>query len=778
MNATIVKNSTVIAVKDNFKLDMKRDGSMDTCQITFTSTNYNLLNRYDRVTFNGQTWLVASVPTPRMNTETTPDWMYVVDLIELTARLQGYPMPKFTFSQDLAQTRTWGDFLDHAFRIVQVLNKSESPLFMRSDTPSVDLSGLVPDEVGEFENLYQVVKFVGEALDAKPSLNDDGEVNFIPLNDYAGTLTPSFSHLEISKKIDNYATDLLMDIENGEKDNTSYYPNANSYVYAQPVNLAANVDYDNMKLVLPHKIKRLIKLEWLDESDDYAAIVAVPDGVLFTQRNIFEKQEWDTLRRETFASFFPGSYLWVGSLRENSVYWEYGKSEIGNLQAVQKHLVTITSPARVLRFRATYEALPDIQIRQTSGASIDGGFRYFERQNQNAKAVGVDAESLRLVADIRNRQSTQYNVRWTQSTIPSVRARVLVQGVYALIAALVVEAKGSVYHCSAQLETSYVKRSPLTRLISENRIFEIPSTQTVVRKVAWEQNALITITFNESANSATRYQNYGYNLLLNFRSDALFMSGLAVAMVRFKYKSGNTYIAAVMPMAHIRFDDEGRIVNIMRMISNTAVDWQQYRVFTPPVVATSQSAIVTDENGEVEDIYLKYAVIQDDTEVSSGVLFDEAYPFVGSSFFNSQTYGGLVNNFAICDEKAIDKDRREVIQIEHVLKVLGGGAIGGRYTTGTVLNEEIVFDRTKFRVTHFNPQVRIVISGGTYTISGASLTKTFASANVALSFSCPASGTCQQVTILDESSNVLYYRGINFAVTNGVTYTIYLSVGE
>ena len=795
MTATIVKSSTTVNVLDDFTIDLKNDGGLDTAVIRFYSTNNALLDRYDRVTFNGKTWRVASQPTARINTETSPEWLYTVELIEKAALLKGYPMPNFTFTQDLAQTKTYRDALKSGCLKVETLFTGDSPRFTIKASPTVSLSGIAPDEKFEGIDFYQFLKYYAEILDAKFEIDESDVIDFLPLNSYTDTIAPDMKVIELSKPTDDYATDIIMDITNADTEisRRQVYPQRQTEIYLLPQDITEDVDsgatssYDNLRITTPFKIKKLVSLTVYDKKTPKNAftLVSEPDGTIYTTKFIFEKQEWETLRQSTITSFFPGSYLFTGSLRENSVYWTYGENEIGNLKALQAHIIDLSAYARDLSIRVVYDILPDIQIKQSSETTLDDGYTFTERQNQNGNTVSLTAENNRIFKELRNKRTAYYNVRWRSTTIPSVRSRVTVLGQNTLITWLRAERVGAQYDISARLATIYNKRSPLTKIISENRIFTIPNQQTTVRKIVWNQNAVISLLWGENVNSATKWASYHHNLLFNFQdSGGSYYDGQAIAVVRFKYADSATYVCAAMPIASFSIDDH--IVNIFRMISNTAVDWQSYRKFTAPVVSTAQTAIVTDENGENEAALVKYMVLDTDMIVDSttSTIFQDGYPFIGAGRFNAATYDSKYNNFAICDELQLNKDRREQLQFEHHL-VISGGSLGtsSRYTGATTVNPSAIRNSSKFRAALAETEVdlRLTIFNGSITMLYTVVaTPVFYDGYIRLNYTAPESGTVSKVEVINHvTSDVLLSRNINNqSVTKGVAYHVTITIKE
>jgi len=239
-----------------------------------------------------------------------------------------------------------------------------------------------------------------------------------------------------------------------------------------------------------------------------------------------------------------------------------------------------------------------------------------------------------------------------------------------------------------------------------------------------------------------------------------------------------------MPLATFAIDDD--IVNIFRMITNTAVEWQSYRKFTVPVVSTAQTAIVTDENGENENALVKYMVLDTDMVIDSATstIFQDGFPFISTSRFNATTYDSKYNNFAVCAELQLNKDRREQLQFEHHIK-LSGGSLGNasKYTSATTINSTAILSASKFRaaLAETEVDVRLTLFNGfttvLYTVTAQAI---FYAGYIYLDFDAPETGTVSKVEVINHvTSEILLSRNINNqSVNQDQAYNVTITIKE
>jgi len=728
MNATIVKSSTTVNVLDDFTLDLKNDGGLDTAVIRFHSTNNALLERYDRVTFNGRTWRVASQPTARINTESSPNWLYTVELIEKAALLKGYPMPNFTFTQNLAQTKTFRNALEEGCKKVQTLFVGQTERFSIKASPTVTLSGIAPDDKFEGFDFYQFLKYYAEILDAKFEIDENDIIDFVPLNTYTDTIAPDMKVIELSKPTDDYATDIIMDITNADAGTTNidHYPHKDIHIHLAPLDITKSIgdvkellyrDFDNLRFTLPHKIKKIHKIT-LWEKDPYEANDFVT--VLNYGQYVFEQDEWRTLPQNSLWSWLPQT-PWA-SLRENSIYYEFGNNELQNLQALRKHAPfdsSTTGFAWSVFLKVEYEIYEEIQIARSSGIILDGNYTFTQRQSQNQSSASLKAETARMEAELRNKQTAYYNVRWRSDTIPSVRNRVTVLGNQTLITWLRAERVGNQYDISARLATQYNKRSPLTKIISENRIFEIPSKQITLRKIVWNQNVKFSMGYNTAPTVPTnKFNGYNYLLFLNIDDESTIANPSMVALfAQFAYRTpfDDTNAIAVMIPYNVTINGDTVIV-VAKMTSNTSVDFQRDAAVTGGEAngtkTSARSAIVTDANGEVDGVQFRFIPATSDTLIASNVMLREVYPIVTQGFFSTGFY--QANSFTkkyieIDNEINTNKDRREQLQFEKRYKFSG--------INTTTINTENIIAASKLRSAGVKPTLKVTINDTEYTVN-------------------------------------------------------------
>ncbi len=711
MQMTIVKSSTTVSLINDYKFEYRRDGGFNTAVVSFYNTDSNLLSWWDRVVIDGVTWRVATLPTTRVNYGVSPDWLYTVELVEITAILDGVQMPAMTFTQNLNKTRT---FLD---AITELLLKQptaiyNTPKYTLHATQGISLSDIAPDDKFEPMSLYRALKHYAEILDARVTLDTNDKIKFEPLHTYTTTISPVLVTVEKTKRTDDYATDLIMDVTNAELGETEVFPSVRVETYLLPLDLTQNIGglvdagWDKIKLVLPNKIKRINKI----------TSPQLFDMVYGTR--IFEQQEWETLPQSSFWSFIPSPFN--AELRENSVYFEYGGTEILNLKALQKNVNDLIYTARDVIIRVEYELLEDLQIQRTSDTTLDGGITYVKRIDQNASTVDYKATARAMENELTNIQTTEYNVSWVSDTIPVITSRVLVNGEYALILLLTAIRTGDKYEINAKLTTNYTPRNPLTRVISENRIFEIPSAQTVLRKIVWQQNAVMYMDIASTPTVSGAWVGFNYGLFLNVRgrdsTDSYFVleEENVMPVVRWRYRSDGTFVYTAIPL-NTTVDGVVAIL-AFRMISNTSVGYQSFR--DTLANATAVSAVVTDENGENERVEMRFVTLSSDKityidSVPTEFEFIDTYPFVDGQIWSS----GSLPGYSTLQKKVYNispviytaKDRREQLLFENRIK------FGGLITTGGASHLVNISKLKRFN--YSNVRFILTISGSDYTIT-------------------------------------------------------------
>jgi hypothetical protein len=749
MNITIVKSSTVIELIEDYTYKYRRDGGFHTAQINFYSTDDDLLDIWDLVEVGGVSWRVAEAPRVRINFETSPDWLYTVNLVELAAILDGIPMPNITFTQNAAKTKTFEDALNEILWKVRPYTITNPALrdYTLHYIPGVDLSGIAPDEKFEKMSLYQILKYYAEMFDAKIVLGTTGAISFQPLNDYTATITPTFTQLEKSRSTEEYATDVIMDVENADIGEQATWPAESVIVAFLPADITQDITWENSLLRLPFKIKKVhsIKAFTIDNLmyEQYDAFT-VEYGT-----RVFEKQEWETLEQSTFWSFITNP-LGVGSaLRSNSVYYEYGGTDILNTKVLEA--LGTPAAAKDLRFQIEYEPLPDLRIKRSSGVELDGSMKFTKRLDQNGNTVSLAAEGIRLDNEVRNMQTWKYNATWMSMILPANTSRVQYKtGEYALMTLMSIQKVGSYYEINAELSTEYNKRNPLTKVISENRIFEIPKTQTTIRKIIWKTEAKITVLWNSTASGSARWQNYNWHLLLNLdawtpaTTDSHFDSRQTLLFAKFTYNVDSTTVSVYMPTINIQ--DGNSIFTIARMMSNTAVDYQRSIAF---IGSTASAAIITDENGENSAVLFKYIATAGTDVVAEATIPDysmlcDAFPFVENDFFDdgyfeSETPPDGLNVFPLFDTLQIVKDRREQLQFEHEIAIDS--------ESPTVADTDVIIRKSKLMNTDFvTPTLKISIGFVDY---DAPITAIYAYAGyVKIEFTVPEDGKADRIDLL------------------------------
>lgn len=786
MIATIVKNSTSVTLINDWNYRFRRDGGFDTVEIHFYSTDPDLLNRWDRISFNGRTWRVAEQPNVKINFETSADWLYTVTLIESSAILRGIPMPNITYTQNLAKTRTLVDAINTALLKQSVRLYSEAPKYTLASTTGLtisDASKLAPNDKLEGKTLYDILKYYGEYVDAKPLLNEStNEIYFEYFNeDYGLSLAPIFTEIEKSKSIEEYATDIIEDVQNAyiESPLSSNYPHRLAKTFYIPADLASNMSFENMKIELPFKIKNVI--EMIMEVGTSGAIVlrSEPNPPLITEKFIYQKKEWETLPKDSFWSFTQ--FADWGQIRNNCVYYEYGGNTIENLKALDYHATqagySITGPHEI-KVRVVYEALPDVELDKSTETILDGDIYYVERLQQQSSTVDLKAEEAKLESSLRNMQSSFYNVMWVQNTLPDVRSRVTCMGDSCLITNMSAKWTGEVYEVNAKLATEYNKKNKLTQPINENRIFEIPTTQTTVRKVVQKLKAKIGLLLDGFPNTITgAWADFNYNILFGFQGDTAGLTNMyeldpLMVFAEFEYLDSETYVSVALP--HTTVLSENTIIIISRMTNNTSADWQRLIDANPPINYTASSAIVTDKNGENKTVKLKYIAIAGEDIITynngADVPFIETFPFVSNQFFDNGTMISPITkkyDYELHSRIALYKDSREQLQFENQIIVSAENC---------AIDYEQLFKNSMFGDVPNTPKIRLIINATTYELNVTG-NITFYEGYMKVTFTYPTTGTLSDI-YLTNNNDILIRKIVTKSVTIGTSGYITIYVKE
>jgi len=337
---------------------------------------------------------------------------------------------------------------------------------------------------------------------------------------------------------------------------------------------------------------------------------------------------------------------------------------------------------------------------------------------------------------------------------------------------------GSTYEINARLATEYNRKNALTKPINENRIFEIPKNQITTRKVIQTAEAKIGMLIDTSLSSFSGiWSGFNHNLLFGFQGDTPGVSNIykidpLMVFAEFEYLESSTYVAVAMPYTTVL---NGNVLTIVaRMTSNTSCDWQRYIDNTIPVNYTAASAIVTDKNGEVKTVKIKYIAVADEDIIvhndGSDIPFIEMFPFVSSEFYNNGTMVSPISqkyDFEIHDRIGVWKDARELLQFETNIKLLANNV---------TLYPENIFKYSMFNDIQRIPQLEIVIDETPYivNVSGDIL---FYDSYIRIDFTYPATGTLQYVDLMN-NGNYLIKKEANKTVTNGDTGFVNIYIEE
>lgn len=765
MIATIVKSSTEIEVINDQKFDLKRDGGFDTVEIHFYSTDDDLLNRYDRVTFNSQTWRVIEQPTVKINYEESPEWLYTIVLSESAILLSGIQLPNITFTQDTDATKTLEDAITNILLKQKDIITTESQNFTLASSPSVDLSAIAPSDVFEDKNLYQVLKYYGELVDAKVVLDEStNEIDFEYLNDDNGTvLTPTITSIEKSKPVKEYSTDIIEDIENAITNEYAQYPFGLEKIYATPLDLNEQLSYSNSKLELPHNVSKVYKVIVTDGTTTHSFYSEL-SGLITTQY-LFEQAEWETLRESSFFSFIPHP-SW-GALRTNSLYYKYGDNQIYNLSMLT-YWYTALVPIAGLTFYVQYKPLMSVQLSKKSGNEIDGGYSFTTKTQQQYNVVDYSAESIRVKNELRNNQSYYYNVLWEQDTLPNKRSKLSVLGNEYLMTRLVATKVGNIYECNAKVASEYNPKNVLTKAINQNRLFTIPNSQTTERKVIMEVDAEIDMQLSSYVTSTGKWADYNYNIMFCFQSYNIagelnyYYSGYVMTFIEFEHDNGD-YVACGFPLA--KAVDTDKIVLVTKMITNTSADYQRTIDSTIPTNYTAQSSIITDEDGKIKNLTVKYIMVEmDDVTYNDGTDdydFLSTYPFVSEDFYTDGTLDTTTTKkhyFDVFDSYKLNKDSREQLQFENVINIS---------TTDNVVSYNENLYPAEINNTTNQPTIKAKIDGVWVNCTNEVLT--FHPTYMVVHFDYGATGTLTDILLTDSvgTSDMLMLENINKTVTSG-----------
>lgn len=726
-----------------------------------------------------QLWRVAEVPSVKINYEASPDWLYIVNLIEPVAILKGVAMPAFAFTQSLANDKTLADAVEHALRNQneRTITNKENYKYKLSSSGASKLTMTAPDDTFDEQDLYSILKYYGEIIDAKPILVSD-EIDFTYFNDYTTTITPNMTQIEVVRSIDEYATEVIEDAENVDTNEITVFPGIRAFTYQEDISETV-LSFGLMSLTLPHNVKKIHTIEIVNSGFSYT---------LNYGSALFEETEWQSLAQSSFWGFLPLPRY--NAFRDNTMYYKYGDNKVYNIKAIeQRRSPGDDALANSYRIRVTYEPLYNFQIKRKSNIILDGGDKFVERINQNAKTIRLVAEGERLKYELQNKQQVTYNVTFDTDTLPSIKNRINVLGQPLIITQMVAERIGNRWSIDASLSDGFNRKNKLTKALRENRLFEIPSGQTVIRKYIIEKDARVFINLSNvyeigvtedvvTSPSTGVYQNYGYFPFINYQGNASDFSGIKsgnlYAFVEWVYKTpfidGDenevTVIATMMPYSIIK--DENTIIILMQMLNNTAVDYARQPGSLG--IMNVQSAIVTDEFGENESIRIKYIPLTSDAELiyNTDEIF-RTYPLVTDTFFQNgvATADDNFNVMHMSEIWYINKDRREQMQFEQRFNIVGA--------VGSVASEYLL-SNSRFKLAdEAVGYVYLTISGNEYKIQvNANYFNTYARFLVQI----PVSGTLTAIAVGNNNNKVFAREGYIVNVEINEYRAIYITIRE
>ena len=661
-------------------------------------------------------WLVAKNPRVKINYETSPDWLYTVVLIEPNKILQGQIVPDIAFTQPLTPTYTLADL------VVKVLRKSRTRLwgnraateFTLSSAGANKLTRLAPDDLYTKQTLLDILIRIGKIIDAFPKIVNWTEIDFEYINSSTVTYSPEYSTIELVDDTEDYATEVLMNVENMETNELAYFPNKRLATFTIPSDLFSTLDNDNAVIELPFKIKQLTKITVQALGVGGTTPGEDIEFVLFDYEedaDFYEKAKWDVLLKNS-------AWAWIGAkfgdnYKDYKPYYQIGDNKIYNLGGfVRDAEGQVAGWAMVIE----YEPYMDLQMSKSNLDVLDGDLTYTEYLNQDQPTVSREAVAKRLENEIRNKKSTTANVTYYTDTLPSIISKHTILGNDYITTRMVITKYPLYYEVNAECSSDFNKESQFIGVDREPRKYEISNKKIVNRILRYVKKYTVTCSQIETNEQAvlltpTHLTENGvlsllYPLCKNITNE--YVKGDFIAMCQFNY-ADETSLAMVIPVVYSR--DDKRLTILFKTRDHINADF--FKRFFIRVIPNIQryevqeaiAGIYTDEFGEAQSVDIKLvpitesemiqAVDEEETELEqvTKTYLRYSYPFVIESYFNGGMYEDLWEAVTMEGETGIylDKDRREALtfQLEYDLIEGSGITIGENYISHTAFYKEL-----------------------------------------------------------------------------------------
>ena len=670
-------------------------------------------------------WLASTIARTRIDYDA--NWLYNVVLVEPNKILQGQLLPNISFTQSLDNpTLTLADLVVKILkkmkpRLWQYRNQTE---FTLSSAGASKLTKIAPDDMYVGKTLLDVLIRIGEQIDAFPKLINWTEIDFEYINVSTTTTSPSYSRIELSESIDDFATEIVMDAENVDLGGqVAYYPNKLLGTFVIPNDLNTTTTADNGIIELPYNIKRITKItakKFLEHDEDFPDLIPAQEFEIeyYDGQGFVEKSVWDNLPKTTFwASTWDWFKLPTLGLKNTTCYYEYGNNKIFNVSAL-KNYGGGSEDVNKLAYVVEYEPLIKMQFSKENQVELDGGLEFTEYQNQGERIVEKNANYGKIKSDARNRASTSGSVTYISNTYPILRSRLVVLGDTYTVTRMVIITHFDHYEINAELSSDFNKTSQFVAVDREPRKYEVIKNQTVTRVVKLNKRYKINVSeMGQSLASPSALHltisgmiSFLYPLLKDVTSIDEYKKGSLIAMCQFNYKTAlgeQEAIAMVVPTMATYYDD--RISILFRTRDNANNDFfKRFNTFITLNQATTTEAIATiftDQNGELESVDVKLIPVigvEQIQELPGSLLAQQVqeflrytYPLVSENYYiNGYGLGGAIfEAINYTGENAIylDKDRREILsfQLNYDLTASDGVVIYDTYTKNTAFIGEL-----------------------------------------------------------------------------------------
>jgi hypothetical protein len=809
VNAAYTQDDEVVIFPTNLSLKNVRQGS----DIIWTGTqtvSAGSVITLEPVTLTSTQWLVAKAPHSKIDRTST--WLYNLALVEPNKILSGQIMPDLSFTQPLGSpTITLADL------VVKLLTKYKTRLwsnrnaleFTLSSSGASKLNIIAPDDIYTSKTLFDALVRIGKIIDAFPKIVDWTEIDFEYFNQSTTITTPSYSSIELSEGIDDFATEIVMNAENVDMGgDLSYYPNKllGTFVISPNDEETSNA---NAIIELPYKIKRIHRIiarTFTSPNEDYDFPAQTNELYIEENDGFAEKTVWDNLPRTTFwADLWNWLKLPYQNTKDTTAYYIYGDNKLYNAGALKNYWALLTD-VTTLTYTIEYEPLIDMQFSTSNGVVLDGDLTYQEYQNQEEKTVEKKANYGKLKSDVRDRASLTATVTYKSDTFPLINTRLIIEGDGYAVTRFLVTKKANYFEVNAYCSSDFNKKSQYVAVDREVRKYEIPSKQIVNRIVRYNQKykievsniATTTQAINVQPNYLTRsgILSFLYPLCKTITMTDGYKTGYLTAMCQFNYKTEfdeSNAIAMIVPTSYAH--DTDRVSVLFKTRDNVNNDFFKrfapLGLLNPRIGVTEQvSAIYTDLNGELESVdfklvpFVEVDQIQEQLSSTAEWLVQAylryTYPFVTQDYFDEgygldsgQTFEAI--NYTGDNRIYLDKDRRETLSFQFDFDIKP-------YDTSVVIYDGFTANTAFFQELGAGSDCSIVLVSNVGNVATTYTGCTVLTDRITIDFEANTGGANRDIT------DVLFYVGSTlvlsktlpsvYTVAHEGNYKITIGIGE